>query len=108
MIMDRNPFCRTVCHGLVVALLLFSGQRCASAPASFHFSDISRPDFFPIMPWDPQHGWNQPFVNETNGLESIAECHFNMAGFVLPRDLPRCKKLGLGAIVLTSDPAFTS
>jgi hypothetical protein len=73
------------------------------------FSEITQPDFFPILPWDPYHGWNKPFVeNRPNGLESIAECNFNMAGFVLPRDLSQCKKLGLGALVLPSEAAYTS
>src|SRR5512142_503737 len=63
----------------------------------------------PILPWDPYHGWNQPHVEQrANGLESIAECHFNLAGFILPRDLSRCKKLGLGAIMLPTDSAFTN
>ena len=71
--------------------------------------DIANPDFFPILPWDPYHGWHKPFVERRpNGLESIADCHFNMAGFVQPRDLRRCEKLHLGAIVLPSDGDSTS
>jgi hypothetical protein len=42
------------------------------------------------------------------GLESIAECNFNVAGFVLPKDLPLCRKLGLGAIILPMDGTFTN
>jgi hypothetical protein len=73
------------------------------------FGDITRPDFFPILPWDPYHGWSKPFVeNRLNGLESIADCNFNMAGFVQPRDLRRCEKLHLGAIVLPDDNDTTS
>jgi hypothetical protein len=68
------------------------------------FSDITKPDFFPILPWSPYHGWKKPFVeHRQNGLESIADCNFNMAGFVWPKDLRRCEKLGLGAIVLPAD-----
>jgi hypothetical protein len=75
----------------------------------FAASDITQPDFFPILPWDPYHGWSQPHVEQRkNGFGSLAECHFNMAGFVLPKDLPRCEKLGLGAIMLPTDPAFTN
>lgn len=76
---------------------------CALAGSRDRFTagDITQPDFFPILPWDPYHGWKPPFTEDhLNGLESIAECNFNMAGFVLPRDLSRCKKLGLGAVVL--------
>ncbi|HZM03083.1 MAG TPA: hypothetical protein VFC44_08655 [Candidatus Saccharimonadales bacterium] len=72
-------------------------------------ADLSSPNFFPILPWDPYHGWSaSPAGKRKNGLESIAACHFNMAGFVLPQDLPRCRQLGLGAIMLSSDPAFTN
>ena len=75
----------------------------------FAFSDITKPEFFPILPWDPYHGWSKPGIeHRQNGLESIAECHFNMAGFVFPRDLRRCEKLGLGAIMLPTDSAFTN
>ena len=81
----------------------------ASNPARFAYSDISRPEFFPILPWDPNEGWQKPFAPvKPDGLESIAECNFNMAGFVFPKDLPRCEKLGLGAVILPSEPAFTS
>jgi hypothetical protein len=81
----------------------------ASAAKRFAAADVSQPDFFPILPWDPYHGWAKPYVEQrAEGLESLAECHFNLAGFVLPRDLSRCKKLGLGAILLPTDKAFTS
>jgi hypothetical protein len=75
----------------------------------FKYADISKPEFFPILPWDPNNGWKTPFIpTKPDGLESIADCNFNMAGFVLPRDLPKCEKLGLGALVLPSEEAFTS
>jgi hypothetical protein len=92
------------CLGLALAncVLADTGKRFAA-------SDITQPDFFPILPWDPYHGWAKPFIeNRPNGLESLAECHFNMAGFVPPRDLSRCKKLGLGAIVLPTGDALTA
>lgn len=59
-------------------------------------------DLFPIMPWDTLHGWKQPHRNPKNGLESIAECNFTLAGFVTPEDLPLCEKLGLAAIMAPS------
>ena len=59
------------------------------------------PDFFPILPWDPQHGWKIPFTaHHAQGIASIAECNFTIAGFVRPEDLPLCEKLGMAAIVL--------
>src|SRR3954464_8875742 len=73
------------------------------------YSDVSRPEFFPIMTWDPQHGWTKPFTNNpVNGLEAIAECNFNVAGFVFPKDLAKCKKLGLGGILLPVEHDFTN
>jgi len=60
------------------------------------------PDLFPILPWDVLHGWKEPYRNPKNGLESIAECNFTMAGFVKPEDLPLCEKLGLTAIMAPS------
>jgi hypothetical protein len=57
------------------------------------------PDFFPILPWDPQHGWKTPYFDREQGLETIAECGFTMAGFVRAQDLPACERLGLRAIM---------
>jgi len=73
-------------------------QSCASLKeAGVKFS----PDFFPILPWEPQHGFWQPFVKQRKfGLDSIAQCNFNLAGFVRPEDLPLCEKLHLAAIVI--------
>ncbi len=89
---------------------VFAG--CMTAPAAstrFDYADISKPEFFPILPWSPHNGWKQPFSpTKPDGLESIAECNFNMAGFVFPKDLPKCEQLGLGALVLPSEKAFTS
>jgi hypothetical protein len=80
-----------------------------ASPGRFAAGDISQPGFFPILPWDAFHGWDGAAVgHRLSGLESLAECHFNMAGFVLPKDVNRCEKLGLGAIMLPDDPAFTN
>jgi hypothetical protein len=79
----------------------------AQAADRFPFTDYRQPDFFPIIPWDPLHGWDGKAVeHEIDGLESIAECHFNFAGFVLSKDLPKCRKLGLAAILLPLDNAL--
>ncbi len=89
---------------------LFARTAACETPGSFDFCDLSKPDFFPILPWDPYHGWAKPNIERGrgDGLQSIAECNFNLAGFVLPRDLRQCRKLGIGAIMLPSDPAFTN
>ena len=71
----------------------------ANGPKLEAFS--ASPAFFPILPWDPYHGWREPFTSDRKfGLESIAECHFSVAGFVWPEDLPVCEGLGLAAIVV--------
>src|ERR1041385_8383795 len=95
--------------GLVsLAVVLAALSLPVRGASPFRFGDVTSPDFFPILPWDPQHGWSKEFKKGTNELESIAECHFNMAGFVRPEDLPRCKKLGLSAILLPTDATFKS
>ena len=96
----------TILWGCVLAA---AGGCATSQPARFDRADFSKPGFFPIMPWNPYHGWRQPLIEgRKNGLESAAQCNFNMAGFVLPKDLPLCRRLGLGAIILPTDPAFTN
>ncbi|MEA3365935.1 MAG: hypothetical protein U9Q79_09885, partial [Candidatus Hydrogenedentes bacterium] len=32
-------------------------------------------EFFPILPWDPLHGWDGK-VDPKQGIESIAACNF--------------------------------
>lgn len=54
---------------------------------------------FTILPWSPLHGWAPPHEQPMEGLESIAACHFNVAGFVWPSDLAECERLGLRAIL---------
>src|SRR5882757_1884233 len=87
----------------------YAPRAVGQSSASPDFGNISKPDFFPILPWDPYHSWGLPMIERRHGdgLQSIAECNFNMAGFVLPRDLRQCRELGLGAIMLPTDPAFT-
>jgi hypothetical protein len=84
--------------------LVLSACALGATDGRLDSSDFTKPDFFPILPWDPYHGWKPPFVeHRQNGLESIADCQFNMAGFVWAKDLRRCEKLGLGAILLPAD-----
>ena len=104
-------FCQRIkilCLGCCLAALA-GCVTSKEAPARPDRADFLSPDFFPILPWDPYHGWNVPPIERTNnGLASMAACHFNLAGFVLPQDLPLCRKLGLGAIMFPSDPARTN
>lgn len=82
------------------------GQSPAGAPAGkaaviLGGEFFSSPDFFPILPWDPYHGFKKPFIEKrTWGLASIRECNFTLAGFVRPEDLPLCEKLGLAALII--------
>ena len=96
--------------GICMVCLLSFTIATHAAPSPLDYSDITKPEFFPILTWDPQHGWTKPFTdNPKNGLEAIAECNFNMAGFVFPKDLKKCQKLGMGAIVLpASENDFTN
>jgi hypothetical protein len=60
------------------------------------------PDLFPILPWDKVYDQSKPLRSTKNGIQSIAECNFTVAGFVRPEDLPQCEKLGLAAILAPS------
>src|SRR5438132_6225880 len=89
----------------VLTLFLFA-PLAAIASAQFPFTDFRSPDFFPILTWDPLHGWDgQTKDSETNGLTSISACHFNFAGFVQVCDLAQCKRFGLAAILLPEGPS---
>lgn len=103
-IRESSRFFLGICCWLIAVSAQSSGAENSS---DFVFSDITKPEFFPILPWDANHNWlSKPLAEQrSNGLESIAECRFNMAGFVLPEDLPRCAELGLGAWVLPPNNA---
>ena len=92
---------RTVLLGMIV------GHAFASDPASPATetglpSLLWRPDFFPIVIWDRRIGWKGAGRSPDGGLESAADCHFTVAGYVRPEDIPLCEKLGLAAIVAPS------
>jgi hypothetical protein len=71
-----------------------------AARADNELTALSRlPGLFPIMPWDTLHTLAPPQPNPDKGLEEIAACHFTLAGFVEPQDLPQCRKLGLLAMI---------
>jgi hypothetical protein len=93
----------------IVVFCLLTLAVTGRAISPLDYSDITKPEFFPILTWDPQHGWTKPFAEHPkNGLEAIAECNFNMAGFIFPKDLKKCQKLGMGGILLPSDNDFTN
>jgi hypothetical protein len=103
---DRGVLNRRLMAG---ALLALAAGCATSHQSNFDRADVTKPGFFPILPWDPYHRWGPQLMERpNNGMESIKACDFNMAGFVLPMDLPRCQKLGLGAIMLSTDTDFTN
>jgi hypothetical protein len=57
------------------------------------------PDFFPILPWGPLHGWEKTGAEHRPGLESMAQCNFTMGGFAKAADLPLAEKLGLKVLI---------
>ncbi len=61
-------------------------------------------DFYPVLTWDPQHGWKQDTKEHKHGLASIQACNFTLGGFVLPRDLPECERLGLKVLMAPDVP----
>lgn len=68
--------------------------RVAISPAGFETVSF---DAFPVMPWDSQPGGKK----WKNGVDTIAACSFNFAGFVWREDLPACEQNGLAAIMLS-------
>src|SRR4051812_41270272 len=56
-------------------------------------------DDFPIMCWEPPRKVGDRFSHPHTGLSSLRDCGFTTIGFVRPKDLPECERLGLRAIV---------
>lgn len=96
--------CLAVLAGLLLCIPLV-----ARAGSRFEQGDVTSNGFFPILPWDPLHGWSCPGTKPPGaGLEEVAACRLNFAGFVFPEDLPQCEKLGLSALLLPPDKLFTN
>ena len=104
---NRRQFLQLAGIGTAASLTAGGGMVRALSPADNSSPAPPReqipfslpPDLFPILPWDTLHGWGGADRKPKNGLESIAECNFTLAGFVKPEDLPLCEKLGLAAIM---------
>jgi len=90
-----GSFLASVALSTVALLGMQAAPASAQSPEAFSWPK----EFFPILPWDALHGFRKPSVDHEQGLQSIAECGFNMAGFVLRQDLPECERLGLKAIM---------
>src|SRR5438874_3866806 len=99
------------CRGSVACGLAFLMSLLCASCASEEIADSSdQPrtfalpdDLFPIMSWElPPR--SSEFANQDHGVKSLADCGFTVAGFVAPKDLPQCEKLGIKAIVFADDP----
>ncbi|HZQ46259.1 MAG TPA: hypothetical protein VFC07_04550, partial [Verrucomicrobiae bacterium] len=55
----------------VLFILLSGGNMNCQAEARADYVDITKPEFFPILPWDPYHGWGKPLIERdgNSGLE---------------------------------------
>jgi len=92
---------------LTGAILLRDGQ-CQDKDQDKALPEWNRDiSFFPILCYDPLHGWGNEHVKRPHGLESIKACHFNVGGFVHTKDIAECEKLGLKAIVYGDTDAVT-
>ncbi|MDR0870138.1 MAG: hypothetical protein LBN39_05025, partial [Planctomycetaceae bacterium] len=60
---------------------------------------IAPEGFYPVYPWDwfPQEF--KPYETLDKSIPGVKECGFNFAGFIKPKDLKQCDKLGLKAMV---------
>src|SRR5437773_251534 len=87
--------------GRLIALSLMIACCCDARGADWQQQALGE-NFFPIMPWElPPR--TAEFADAHHGLASLAQCGFNVAGFVRPQHLPECEKLGLKAIVCPAD-----
>jgi hypothetical protein len=90
------------------AVVIFAGTAAAADPAQPAAGAglgalAHSTDFFPIVAWDRRDAWRGPERSLDGGLRTAADCHFSVAGFVMPEDIPECERLGLAAIVAPSE-----
>lgn len=104
MLLSVKTLLMKIVSKIFTCVLIIVLARTAVAKDRLDFGDITKPEFFPILPWN-SFTRKEPINRGTNGLESVAACNFNMSPFVSPKDLPLCRKLELGAIVV-SEPEF--
>lgn len=85
----------------LAGLLSFSTSPVSAQAANYYSPPGFTEDFFPVFPCDPQHGYRAPFIEQRKwGLGSMKDANYTMGGFVRPRDLPECERLGIAAIML--------
>src|SRR5437588_9985914 len=86
---------------VVAVALALAGWSCRSDhPGAAGGTFVLPADYFPIMCWEPPRRAKEDlFSNPHSGLPSISECGFNTVGFVRPKHLATCERLGMKAIV---------
>ncbi len=95
-------------HLHLIAILIFTLHVTVPAVGQTNVSGLDLPSsFFPVLCWDPQHGWNNQYAERLNGLESIKDCHFTLAGIVQTRDIEVCEELGLKAFAFGDTDTVT-
>jgi len=72
-----------------------------------HVFSSAKGQTFPILNWDPQHGWNNQFDKRLNGLESLKNCGFTISGIVKPEDIELLEELGLKAFAFGDNDSIT-
>lgn len=82
----------------VVALSCFTGCSAATNTGGDPFAAVD----FPVMSWEVRDRSDR-FSDQTNGLQSLIDCGYNVAGFVTANQLPLCEKLHIKAIVRGDD-----
>ncbi len=96
---SRKHWCFSILIIFLCAILAVAQQPNSDDATLSLQPFVHGPELFPILPWDVLHGWQEPHRNPRQGLGSLAECNFTLAGFVSPQDLPLCEQLGLAAIM---------
>ena len=93
---SRKHWCFSILIIFLCAILAVAQQPNSDDATLSLQPFVHGPELFPILPWDVLHGWQEPHRNPQQGLESMAECNFTLAGFVSPQDLPLCEQAGIG------------
>lgn len=110
---------RTVKTIVVIGVVLFGARLFAQEDSSTYDPNVTAEslglqpyiapdDFFPVYPWDWFPKAVPPHETLETSLAGVAECGFNLAGFIGPKDLGRCDALGLKAIVAVHGVAWPS
>lgn len=86
---------------LSLACLVFAASTVVAQDRP-DYGDITKPEFFPILPWN-YYAARKMSDRGTTGLAGVGQSHFNFAPFVFPKELALCRELGLSAIVGPED-----